>query len=220
MLAEERPVRCNRSRIKWTEEMNNILLDCKSKAQALVKSENPPRLDNGRKKGYMRVMKELRDEAGFENLALTSQNLQDQAAKLKKSIGLRAGSEEADESEGGTSEVNVCNVQASSFVINQHENAGLHTVADENSLEGPGSELSQDTRDLIDSSCLILVYVNTSPGEFGERAFDTGTKERPTKHDLDNINLTIAELMKQNQASPGENPFRYYGLQTVLFILL
>ena len=57
MSAEERPVRCNRSRIKWTEEMNDILRECKSKAQALIKSENPPRLENGRKKGYMRVMK-------------------------------------------------------------------------------------------------------------------------------------------------------------------
>ena len=147
MSAEERPVRCNRSSIKWTEEMNNILLDCKSKAQALAKSENPPRLENGRKKGYMSVMKELWDEAGFENLALTSQNLRDQAARLEKSIGdvgrviaasvgLRAGSKEADGSVGSSSEVNVCNVQATNFVINQRENADLHTVADETSLEG------------------------------------------------------------------------------------
>ena len=217
MSSEERPVRCNRSRIKWTKEMNNTLLDCKSKAQALVKSENPPRLENGRKNGYMRVMKELWDEAGFENLALTSQNLRDQAARLEKSIGdvgyliaasvgLRT-SEEADGSEGSTSEVNVCNVQATNFVINQHENADLHTVADETSLEGQGSKLSQDTRDLIDSSNLFLARVNISPGEFGEREFDTRIKERPTKRDLDNINQTITEIMKQ--ASPWENPFSY-----------
>ena len=163
----------------------------------------------------MRVMKELWDEAGFENLALTSQNLRDQAARLEKSIGdvgyliaasvgLRS-SDEADGSEGSTSEVNVCNVQATNFVISQHENADLHTVADETSLEGQGSKLSQDTRDLIDSSNLILARVNTSPGEFGEREFDTRIKERPTKRDLDNINQTITETMKQ--ASPGENPF-------------
>ena len=36
---------------------------------------------------------------------------------------------------------------------------------------------------------------------------DTRIKERPTKHDLDNINQTITEIMKQ--ASPGENPFSY-----------
>ena len=87
-------------------------------------------------------------------------------------------------------------MQATNFVINQHENADLHTVADETSLEGPGSELSQDTRDLIDSSNLILVRFNTSPGRFGEREFDTRIKERPTKRDLDNINQTIADTSK------------------------
>ena len=159
----------------------------------------------------------MESNKGFENLALTSQNLRDQAARLEKSVGdvgymiaasvgLRA-SEEADGSEGSTSEVNVCNVQATNFVINQHENADLHTVADETSLEGPGSELSQDTRDLIDSSNLILARVNTSPREFGEREFDTCVKERPTKRDLDNINQTITEIMKQ--ASPRESPFSY-----------
>ena len=67
-------------------------------------------------------------------MALTSQNLRDQAARLEKSIGdvghviaasvgLRDGSEEAAALEGSTSEVNVRNAQASNFVhvINQHE---------------------------------------------------------------------------------------------------
>ena len=60
--------------------------------------------------------------------------MRDQAARLEKSIGdvgyviaasvgLRAGFEEADGSEGSSSEVSVCNVQATNFVINQHENA-------------------------------------------------------------------------------------------------
>ena len=50
------------------------LLGCRSKAKMLVKSENPPRLENGRKKGYMRIMKELWDDSGFGNLELTSEN--------------------------------------------------------------------------------------------------------------------------------------------------
>ena len=148
----------------------------------------------------------------YENLALTSQNLRDQAARLEKcigdvgyliaaSVGLRT-SEEADGSEGSTSEVNVCNVQATNFVINQHENADLHKVPDEISLEGQGTS-SVKTHAIS----LILARVNTSPGEFGEREFDTRIKERPTKRDLDNINQTITEIMKQ--ASPGENPFSY-----------
>ena len=189
--------------------MNNIPLDWESKAQTLVKSENPPWLQKGRKSGYISVIKELLDEAGFQNLALTSQNLRDQATRLEKSIGdvghviatsvgLRDRSEEAAALEGSTSEVIVRNAQASNFVhvINQHKNADLHTVADNTSLEGPCMKFSQDTRDLIDSSNLIVARVNTSSGEFGESDFDTRMKERPTKSDLDNINTTIAELMK------------------------
>ena len=76
------------------------------------------------------------------------------------------------------------------------KNPDLHTVADKTSLERLCMKLSQDTRDLIDSSNLIVARVNTSSGESGERDFDTRMKERPTKSDLDNINTTIAELMK------------------------
>ena len=38
-------------RKKWNVKMNCDLLECKQKAVLLAKSENPPRLDNGRKKG-------------------------------------------------------------------------------------------------------------------------------------------------------------------------
>ena len=54
-------LRGNSGTIKWTEGMNNFLLDCNSKAKMLAKSENPPGLENGRKKGYMRIMKELKE---------------------------------------------------------------------------------------------------------------------------------------------------------------
>ena len=74
---EQQQLRGNRVRMKWTVDMNNILLDCTSKAQALAKANNPPRLENGREKGYMRIMKELRDDSVFGHVDLTSQNLRD-----------------------------------------------------------------------------------------------------------------------------------------------
>ena len=46
-------------RLKWTEQMNIDCLDCKRKAQDLVASDNPPVNENGRRKGYIKVMKEL-----------------------------------------------------------------------------------------------------------------------------------------------------------------
>jgi len=39
--------------------MNSDLLECKRQALFLAKSENPPVKDNGRRKGYMELMKEL-----------------------------------------------------------------------------------------------------------------------------------------------------------------
>ena len=41
------------------EQMNSDLLECKRQGLLLAKSENPPVKDNGRRKGYMELMKEL-----------------------------------------------------------------------------------------------------------------------------------------------------------------
>ena len=73
-----------RSNLKWTEQMNTDLLECKKKAMEFLKSENPPCYVNGRKKGYIQVMKDLWDKKGYEHLGLKSQNLRDQAARLEK----------------------------------------------------------------------------------------------------------------------------------------
>ena len=39
---------------------------------------------DGRKKGYIEVMKRLWDEMGCENLGIKAQNLRDQSARLKR----------------------------------------------------------------------------------------------------------------------------------------
>ena len=71
-------------KVKWTEQMNKDVLECKKKAQELVSSENPPCNENGRKRGYIDVMKELWDDMGYNNLQLKSQNLRDQASRVEK----------------------------------------------------------------------------------------------------------------------------------------
>ena len=42
-----------------TDKMMSDLLECKSNAMLLTKSDDPPRTETGRKKGYMAVMKGL-----------------------------------------------------------------------------------------------------------------------------------------------------------------
>ena len=71
-------------KLKWTDQTNKDLLMCKRKALEMIASENPPRKDDGRKRGYIEVMKQLWEESGYQNLGLKAQNLRDQASRLEK----------------------------------------------------------------------------------------------------------------------------------------
>ena len=76
-----------RRRTNWTEEMNSVLLECKKKAKLMLEIKDPALIVGGHKKGLMEVMKELFDQAGYELLGFSHQNLQDRATHLEKSIG-------------------------------------------------------------------------------------------------------------------------------------
>ena len=86
-------------RLKWTEQMNIDCLDWKREAQDLIASKNPPVNRNGRRKGYIKFMKELWEAMGYENLGLTSQNLRDQAARLEKITSDTSGQSRSNETE-------------------------------------------------------------------------------------------------------------------------
>ena len=48
-----------------------------------MQSSDPPRNPNGRKIGYMKLMLQLWNEKGYENLGLSAQNLSDRARDLE-----------------------------------------------------------------------------------------------------------------------------------------
>ena len=52
----------------------------------MTRMEQPSLGGNGKKKGYIRIMKELWDAKGYGDLGLLSQNLRDQAARLEKTL--------------------------------------------------------------------------------------------------------------------------------------
>lgn len=64
--------------------MSEDLLECKRKAQELITSSGAPVNGNGRKKGYIEIMKNLWDAKGYGDLGLKPQNLRDQASRLEK----------------------------------------------------------------------------------------------------------------------------------------
>ena len=76
-------------RLKWSSDMISDLLECKKRAQELASSEEPARNTNGRKKGYMKILKELWDDSGYAGLNLTCQNLRYQAARVMSGIRLQ-----------------------------------------------------------------------------------------------------------------------------------
>ena len=171
----------------------------------------------------MRIMKELWDDSVFGHVDLTSQNLRDQAARLKKTMGdvtcviSESVGQRAEGKELSSRKCNVSNLDSTNLKVNHQEAADLHTATEEVNPTGLVSALNQDTRDRIKSSNVILARVNTQQGDFGEREFDTRIKERPTKNDLNNINQSIMELMKQHQVFPREIPFSYLWIANCVF---
>ena len=64
--------------------MNEDLLSCKREAVAMANSDQPPLEKNGRKKGYIKIMREIWDAKGYGELGYTNQNLRDQAARIEE----------------------------------------------------------------------------------------------------------------------------------------
>ena len=64
--------------------MNDDLLSCKRQAVAMANSEQPPLETNGRKEGYIKIMREIWDAKGYGELGYTNQNLRDQAARIEE----------------------------------------------------------------------------------------------------------------------------------------
>ena len=198
----ERLLRIN-GRIKWNEAANSDILQCKRQAQLLVNSENPPCFDNGRRKGYMRIMKGLWEQKGYGYLNLSEQNLRDQAAKLEKTLG-NAGqkiSESVGTRHRGKNEEAV--------ECFQYANAGDQDLHMEESIPVPDEQpntLSSEARELLETSAHIYTQISPCEGDFRNRTIDTRTKGKPINGDLENINKVI---MKQCRVSPTDNPFSY-----------
>ena len=85
--AEEIANNQSKTRLKWTEAMNTKLLECKREAKDLVQSKDPSKKEDGKKQGYMAIMKQLWDHSEFGDLNISTQNLRDQAARIEKSLG-------------------------------------------------------------------------------------------------------------------------------------
>ena len=206
------------------EEMNLVLLECKKKAKLMVEMKDPAVLVGERRKEYIKVMKELFDEAAYEHLGFTLQNLRDQAAHLEKSLGNVTGNvsskvgrrprnelessmqrnETCESTQVLKSEIH-CNIIVNTHVGQNaiHDEMDLHSrhANQENPVGPDNSSLSEGAVEVIEKSTQLLGLVNEHPGDY------TRTKQRPSRNDIDNINRAVSQLMSQNSISPVDNSF-------------
>ena len=192
--------------------MNKDLLECKSKAKQQNESVNPPRNANGRKKGYMKIMKELWDELGYANMYLTSQNLRDQAARLEKrsgnvmetiveSAGLHRDREPGRETTESTERINIEEQPTS---VPNTESSDLHNTPSMEAPLRPSRMIKTETQSILKIAYPIFTSEVQIPGDFKNRSVDTRTKKRPSEADIGNINEAIGAPNEEQHNRSGK----------------
>ena len=76
-------------KVKWTERMNSDLysrVQEKKTRKWYLQITLASYYKNGRKKGYIELIKDLWEEKGYGYLELKSENLRDQASRLEKKL--------------------------------------------------------------------------------------------------------------------------------------
>ena len=78
--------KASQKRTKWTDKMVADLVTCRALALAKhADTSNTVENVNGRRKGYMEVMKDLWEEKGYASYGFSAQNLRDKVAQVLKS---------------------------------------------------------------------------------------------------------------------------------------
>ena len=190
--------------------MNSDLLECKVKAKEIVPSQNSPRHENGRKKGYMAIMRELWSERGYSDLGLSCQNRRDQAARLEETFGNVQGT--ILKNTGGEKRQFVEQGEGENLLF---EDQDSNIEAEQSTAESPvltPMDLNPCAHEILDGATSILASISPIIGEFGRRTIDTRIKQRPTRMDVKNINAAIDVLMRrevEHSIDPTTNPFGY-----------
>lgn len=173
----------SKSKVKWTERMNNDILKCKRKAKELASSENPPCDENERKRGYVNIMKERRNGMAYIQLVLKSQNLCDQATRLEKmNSNKTAGTVERYATMDVVLSTTRSDCTTKDFAENESQNNqdvegenGNSTVIDLD-LHTTGNEQGvEERKDVIDNSSQVLNDVPGCVPEYTE-IWDLGPK--------------------------------------------
>jgi hypothetical protein len=138
----------------------------------MTQMEQPPLDGNGKKKGYIKLMKELWDAKGYNDFGFSSQNLRDQAARLEKSL-------EQESSE---------NVSRDSIAINP---SNLPELNKDNLIRDSQTGESSNG---FDMSAKDTALINES-----QYPNQTNELQTTTRHDLHNSQHEIPGALDQNR---------------------
>ena len=167
-------------KVKWSDRMNSDLLECKRRAKELTSSQDPLRNANGKKKGYIFVMKELWEQKGYGHLGLKGQNLRDQASRLEKAQdcfvdnGTYSANRPSfmDREDVDQVEYNgVARSQNQGIVENENQNSDQHGQNANSTanldLLAPGSQFPQEVMERTDDYASIENTYQESPEAIG-----------------------------------------------------
>ena len=192
----------------------------------MASSEEPARNTNGRKKGYMKILKELWDDLGYAGSNLTCQILRDQAARMEKTMGnvrdtiTRNAGNRRQKQRARESEELIMQEFRNEFIVSQSDTAStastqvpvVHNAS--TSTQAPEghniSPISTSVCELLQLTNPILASVAKSRGDFNGRRYDTRTKQRPTGAEIKDVNAAVSVLLKHNTIpDPTQDPFGY-----------
>ena len=153
--------------------MNTKLLECKREAKDLVQSKDPPRKEDGKKQGYMAIMKQLWDNSEFADLNISTQNLRDQAARIEKSLG-SAGATIREESNTAKNllQPNVDNQETSREDLEQdnyefnNDTISPRNLHSTNAQVPEENETPAEVKNIFQAAKLVFASVAADPGDF------------------------------------------------------
>ena len=93
--------------------MNSDLLECKRRAKELTSSQDPLCNANGKKKGYIMVIKGLWEQKGYGHLGLKGRYLRYQASRLEKAQ--ECSLDNSTYSENGTSVIDIDEIDQAEY---------------------------------------------------------------------------------------------------------
>ena len=176
---------------------------------------------DGKKHGYMAIMKQLWDNSEFADLNLSTQNLWDQASRIEKSLG-SAGSTIREESNTANEvlESNVDNQETSSEDLEKDNYESDNDTISPRNLHSTNPQVPQENetpaevKSIFQAAKLVFASVARAQG-ISAIDFLTVEQRKLTNQDIININAAIEQLMKQNDLNnapdPAPNPFYLSG---------